>query len=54
MRTRFLRIALIVCVLLGILGGCATYQGDRIRPAEYYRDGKPVPGNYRVESVFQF
>jgi hypothetical protein len=49
-----MKIVFILCLLVGILGGCASYQGEQVKPAEYYKDGKPVPGNYRMESVFTF
>lgn len=54
MQTQILRRILIIGLLLGVLTGCASYQGAQAKPAEYYQDGKPVPGDYRVESVFKF
>lgn len=38
----------------GTLAGCASYQGAQVKPAKYYKDGKPVPGDYRAETVFEF
>lgn len=54
MQTGLLKKVLLIALLLGSLAGCASYQGAQAKPAEYYQDGKPVPGDYRVESVFKF
>lgn len=51
---RHFGVAVVLYFLLGILTGCASYQGAQAKPAEYYQDGKPVPGDYRIESVFKF
>ena len=45
--------AFIICLLLGILAGCA-YKGAQVKPDKYEKDGKPASGDCRVESVFKF
>lgn len=54
MQTRVLHRVFSVCLLLALLGGCASYQGAQARPAKYEKDGKPASGDFRVNSVFTF
>lgn len=41
-------------VTLGILGGCASYEGAVLKPEKYEKEGKPASGGYDVQSVFKF
>lgn len=43
-----------ICIIVGVLTGCSSYKGAQAKPDKYYKDGKPVPGDFKVQHTFEF